>query len=163
VQVSGGFENINSPNNFAGPGQILPANVLQPGSSGGSTNSYYFDVSIDHELNRYYLQRFSFGHDVSIGILGEQSDTSYVNYTGSWHVNRYLNLALNLAYQDVSSVGGLVAVSSYDDFCAGLQASFPVTRSLSGAVFYDFTDKFDTQQDQGYEQNKVGMLLTYHY
>jgi hypothetical protein len=163
VEVSGGFENVNSPNNFAGPGQILPANVIQPSSGGGSTNSYYFDVSIDHELNRYYLQRLSFGHDVDIGILGEQSDTSYIDYTGSWHVNRNVNLALNLAYQDVSSVGGLVPVSSYDDFSAGLQASFPVTKSLSGAVFYQFTDKFATQADQGYEQNKVGMLLTYHY
>ena len=163
VQASTGFENVDSPNNFAGPGQVLPANVIQPGSGGGSTDSYYFDVTLDHELNKYYLQRFSVGHDVTIGILGEQEDTSYVNYTSSWHVNRDLNLALNLSYQDVSEVGGLVNVSSYNYLSAGLQASFPVTKSLSGALFYQFSDKFATQSDQGYQQDKVGLLLTYHY
>ncbi|MCE0497497.1 MAG: hypothetical protein LV481_06070 [Methylacidiphilales bacterium] len=163
VEASGGFENVDSPNNFAGPGQILPSNVIQPGSSGGSTDSYYFDVTVDHELNKYYLQRFSIGHDVVLGILGEQDDTSYVNYTSSWHVNRDLNLALNLSYQDVSEVGGLVNVSSYNYLSAGVQANFPVTRSLSGALFYQLSDKFATQSDQSYQQNKVGLLLTYHY
>ncbi|HUB66724.1 MAG TPA: hypothetical protein VL981_04500 [Candidatus Methylacidiphilales bacterium] len=163
VQASAGFQNVDSPNNFAGPGQVLPANVFQPGSSGSSIDSYYFDLSIDHELNRYYLQRLSIGHDISLGILGEQSDTSYVTYTSSWKVNRNLNLALTLSYQDVSESGGLVAVSSYDDFSAGLQANFPVAKNLSGAAFYDFTDKFASQTDQGYEQNKIGLLFTYHF
>jgi hypothetical protein len=163
VEASAGFQNVDSPSDFAGPGQILPSNVIQPGSSGGSTNSYYFNVSIDHELNHYYLQRLSLGHQVSLGILGEQSDTSYVNYTSSWHVNRDLNLALNLSYQDVSEVGGLVSVSSYDDLSAGFQANFPVTKSLSGALYYQFTDKLASQSDQGYEQNKLGLIFTYHF
>jgi len=163
VEASAGYQQVESPDNFAGPGAFLPANVIQPGSGGGTTSSYYFDLTVDHEVNRYYLQRFSIGHDVNIGLLGEQSDTSYVNYTSSWKVNRTLNLAFNLSYQDVSEVGGLVNVSSYSYFNAGVQANFPVTRDLSGSVYYQYADKFASQSDQGYTQNKLGMLLTYHY
>jgi hypothetical protein len=163
VEASGGYQSVDSPNNFAGAGTFFAPNIIQPGTTGSNTNSYYFDVSVDHELNHYYLQRLSFGHNITLGLLGETSDCSYVYYTSSWKVNRKLNLAFNLSYQDVGETGGLVAVSSYNYLSAGVQASFPLGRDLSSSIFYQFNDKFASQSDQGYEQNKLGLLLTYQF
>lgn len=162
VELSGGYQYIHSPSNLA-TSQVFPSNTLQPGTSGGTTNSYYANLTLDHQVNDFYLQRFSVGHDTNLGVLGDQSDTTYVNYSSSWHVNRRLNLALTLSYQDIGEVGGLVNVSSYNLFEGGLQANFPVTKSLSGSVLYQFTDKIASETDQGYIQNKLGFILTYQF
>ena len=160
AELSGGYKHIDSPDSFLTPAAI---GVLQPTSGAGSNDSYYADLTLDHEVNKYYVQRFSIGHDLELGLLGDQSEVSYLNYTSSWHVNTHLNLALTLSYQNVDEVGGLFGVSSYNFLGAGLQASFPVTRSLSGSVIYQFNDKLADSSDQGYLQNRLGFILTYHF
>lgn len=163
AELSGGYRYQGSPSNTLGPGQVVLPGTFMPGSGGVNSDSYYVDLTLDHEVNKYYLQRLSLGHDLQLGLLGEQSDISYVNYTSSWHVNKRLNLALTLGYQDVSELGGLVGVSSYNFFNAGIQASFPVTKSISGAAYYQFNDKLANAANQSYQQNRVGMILTYHF
>jgi hypothetical protein len=165
LEASGGYEHSDTPSNTLSPALTAPlgASVLTPGSSSGSFDSYYADVSLDHEVNKYYLQRLSGGHDLQLGLLGDESDVTYVNYTGTWHVNTHLNLALNLSWQDVSELGGLVSVSSYNMLGAGFQASFPVTRSISGALIYQFTDKLANTSSEGYLQDRLGLILTYHF
>jgi hypothetical protein len=48
-------------------------------------------------------------------------------------------------------------------FNAGVQASFPITKSITGAVIYQFNDKFAADDAQSYEQNEVGLNLTYQF
>ena len=161
AQVSGGYEYIDSPANSFSP--IQQQNVLGPGYGGGHNSSYYFNVTLDHEVNKYFLQRLSLGHELELGLLGEENDDSYINYSASWHVNSHLNLALTLGYQDVSEYGGLINAASFDFFSAALQANFPVTKSLSGAIIYQFNEKSAELVDQSYDQNRIGFLLTYHF
>ncbi len=162
AQVSGGYEVIDSPSdNTYSP--LLDTGTLGPGSGAGTNSSYYFNATIDHEVNKYFLQRFAIGHELELGLLAEESDVSYVNYSASWHVNQHLNLSLDLAYQDVSELGGLIGTSSFDFFSAALQANFPVTKSISGSLIYQFSDKMADDANQSFEQNRVGLLLTYHF
>jgi hypothetical protein len=165
AQISGGWEYIDSPENsfqpFTGTGFVGP--TVGPNYGGGADSSYYFNLTLDHEVNKYFLQRLSLGHELELGLLAEQSDVAYINYSASWHVNTHLNIALTLGYQDVSEQGGFIDASSFDLFAAGVQANFPVTKSLSGALIYQFTDKMADDSDQSYEQNRVGLLLTYHF
>ncbi len=161
AQVSGGWEYINSPANSFNP--IAETGVIGPGYAAGSQSSYYFNVTFDHEVNKYFLQRLSLGHEIELGLLAEESDVSYINYSASWHVNQHLNLSLNLGYQDVEENGGLISASSFDMFTAGVQANFPITKSISGAVIYQFSDKSADVDNEGYTQNRVGLLLTYHF
>ena len=163
AQASAGYVTISSPSNSLQPGQILPANVFTPGTSAGTANSWYADLTLDHQVNKYFIHHLSLGHTLELGLLGDQSEVYYVNYTGSWKVNTWLNLALTLGYQNVDEQGALVDVSTYDVFNAGLQASFPVTKNISGALIYQFNDKFADQGSQSYEQNEVGLNLTYHF
>jgi hypothetical protein len=163
LQASAGFQTIHSPFNSVQPGQILPASVFSPGFSSGTTSSWYADLTFDHQVNKYFIQHLSLGHELELGLLGDQGDVYYVNYTGSWKVNSYLNLAFTLGYQTVDEQAALVGVSNYSLFNAGVQASFPITKSLTGALIYQFNDKFSDQSIQAYTQDEVGLNLTYQF
>jgi hypothetical protein len=166
MQASGGWEYVDSPeqsNSFDSTLINGTNGTLGPGQGAGSLSSYYFNVTLDHEVNKYFLQRLSLGHELELGLLAEESEVAYVNYSASWHVNSSLNIALTLGYQDVQEEGGLVDSSSFDFFSAGIQANFPVTKSISGSVVYQYSDKVADLSDQSYTQNRVGLLLTYHF
>ncbi len=161
AQLSGGYEYIDSPIRIFN--QVNTAGILGPGVGGGSHSSYYVNLTVDHELNKYFLERLALGHELELGLLAEESDVTYINYSASWKVNSHLNLAFNLGYQDVSEDGGLIGFSSFNVFSAAAQANFPVTKSLTGSLIYQFTDKWADVDSQSYEQNRVGLLLTYHF
>jgi hypothetical protein len=161
AQISGGYEYVDSPEN--GFTSIVGTDVLGPGYGGGAHSTYYFDLTLDHEVNKYFLQRLSLGHDLELGLLAEESDVYYVNYNASWHINQHLNLAVNLGYSSVDEFGGLISAADFDLFTATVQANFPVTKSITGAVIYEFNDKMSDVDSQSYEQNRVGLLLTYHF
>jgi hypothetical protein len=163
AQASIGWQTIHSPDNSAQPGQLLPANVFTPGSTAGTDNSYYADLTLDHQVNKYFIHHLSFGHELQLGLLGDQSEVTYANYTASWKVNTFLNIAFTLGFQDVDENGALVEISNYDMFNAGVQASFPIARNVSGALIYQFNDKMADDDTQSYEQNEVGLNLTYHF
>lgn len=165
ASASAGYEQVHTPNNSLPPGEILPSTVFTPGTgfSSGTTNNWYADLTFDHQINEFFIHHLSLGHQVEIGLLGDQEEAYYVDYTASWKVNQYLNLAFTLSYQDVDEQAALLDVSSYSMFNAGIQASFPITKSLSGAVIYQFNDKFAGDTLQEYEQNQVGVNLTYQF
>jgi hypothetical protein len=167
VSLSGGFQTISTDS-----GSLTAASVATPGSvspalGAGTQNSYYANLTLDHRFNKYYTDRLSIGHELELDVFSQQSDVTYASYTSDWKVNSDLHLALTLNFQDVSSpsTGGTggTGTPSFDLFGAALQASFPVTKSISGAVLYQFNDKFNTPSSQGYLQDRVGLLLNYHF
>ena len=161
AELSGGYEYIDSPPNSFNP--LYAQGILGPSYGAGPDSSFYANLTIDHQLNKYFLERLALGHEIELGLLAETADVYYINYSASWHVNSHLNLALNVGYQDVDELGGLITASSFDLFTAGAQANFPVTKSLSGALIYEFNNKSADLADQSYAQNRVGLLLTYHF
>ena len=161
AELSGGYEYIDSPSNSFNP--LYAQGILGPSYGAGPDSSFYANLTIDHQLNKYFLERLALGHEIELGLLAETADVYYINYSASWHVNSHLNLALNVGYQDVDELGGLITASSFDLFTAGAQANFPVTKSLSGALIYEFNNKSADLADQSYAQNRVGLLLTYHF
>ena len=166
ANASAGFEYVSTPNNTLPAGTILPASVFTPGNGGyssGHTDDWYADLSLDHQVNQYFIHHLSIGHQVQVGLLGDVEAAYYADYTASWKVNSFLNLAFTLSYQDVDEEGALVDVSNYSLFNGGIQASFPITHSLTGAVIYQYNEKFADDSAQEYEQNQVGINLTYQF
>jgi len=172
VSVGGGYQEIST-----GSGNLTTATTLQPNNVSpvlgvGTYNSYYANLTLDHRLNQYYTDRFSIGHELELDQFSQISDVYYASYTSSWKVNSFLNLALTLNYQDVTSPSQSTTYSNsnFNVFSTGVQANFPVTKSISGAVLYQFSDNFGqsssvgpTNYTQGYTQQRVGMILNYHF
>lgn len=171
VSASGGYQVVTTDSGNLTSAEVNQPNSVSPVFGIGTRNSYYANLTLDHRLSQYYTDRLSAGHEIDLDVFSQQSDVTYVNYTSSWKVNSSLNLAFTLNFQDVNSPSGNVpggnvgniATGSYDQFTAGVQANFPVTRSVSGAVLYQFNDQFNTAANQGYQQNRVGFLLNYHF
>jgi hypothetical protein len=165
ASASVGYETVRSPDNSLNQGAFLPSDEFSPASgfSSGATNTWYGDLTFDNQVNPYFIHHLSLGHQVQIGLLGDQEEAYYADYTASWKINNYLNLAFTLSYQNVDEQAALVDVSNYSLFNAGLQASFPITKSLTGALIYQYNDKFGGDESQDYNQNEVGLNLTYQF
>jgi hypothetical protein len=164
VSLSGGFQTISTDSGDLTAASVSNPNSVSPALGVGTQDSYYANVTLDHRFNKYYTDRLAVGHELELDVFSQESDVTYASYTSDWKVNNELHLALTLNFQDVSSPStGGTGTPSFDLFGAALQANFPVTKSISGAVLYQFNDKFNTPSSQGYLQDRVGLLLNYHF
>lgn len=164
VSLSGGYQTVSTDSGDLTLASVSTQGSVSPALGAGTQNSYYANLTLDHRLNKYYTDRLAAGHELELDVFSQISDVTYISYTSDWKVNTDLHLALTLNYQDVSSPStGGTGTPTFDLFGAGLQASFPVSKSISGAVLYQFNDKFNTPSSQGYLQDRVGLLLNYHF
>ena len=89
ASASVGYEQVHTPNNSLPPGATLPQTVFTPGNgfSSGTTNDWYGDITLDNQVNQYFIHHLSVGHQVEIGLLGDEESAYYVDYTASWKLN----------------------------------------------------------------------------
>jgi hypothetical protein len=175
ISAGAGYQEITT-----GSGNLTVATTLQPNNVSpvlgvGTQSSWYGNLTFDHRLNENYTDRFSLGHEAQLNPFSQITNLYYASYTSSWKVNSNLNLAFTLNYEDVNSPSQSTTFSNsnYNSFSAGVQANFPVTKSISGAVLYQFSDNFGTSgttttgpagtSNSGYTQQRVGMILNYHF
>jgi hypothetical protein len=174
VSAGAGFQEITTESGNLTFAQTQLSNSVNPVLGVGTYDSWYGNLTFDHRLNADYTDRLSIGHELELNVFSQISDVYYASYTSSWKVNSSLNLAFTLNYQDVTSPSQSTSYSNstFNVFSAGVQANFPVTKSISGAVLYQFSDNFGgtnaispgvPNNSQGYTQQRVGMILNYHF
>jgi hypothetical protein len=175
VSAGAGYQEITTESGNLTFAQTQQPNIVTPVLGVGTYNSWYGNLTFDHRLNAVYTDRLSIGHELELNVFSQISDVYYASYTSSWKVNSDLNLAFTLNYQDVTSPSQSTTYSNstFNVFSAGVQANFPVTKSISGAVLYQFSDNFGgtsaqipgaiNNTSQGYTQQRVGMILNYHF
>ncbi len=170
VSAGAGYQEITTTSGNLTYAQTQIPNMVNPVLGVGTYDSWYGNLTLDHRLNADYTDRLSIGHELELDPFSQISDVYYASYTSSWKVNTDLNLAFTLNYQDVTSPSQSTAYSNsaFSSFGAGVQANFPVTKSISGAILYQFSDNFGTSNtvigsSQGYTQNRAGFILNYHF
>ena len=175
VSAGAGYQEISTDSGNLTFADTQQPNNVTPVLGVGTYNSWYGNLTFDHRLNSVYTDRLSLGHELELNVFSQINDVYYASYTSSWKVNSSLNLAFTLNYQDVTSPSQstVYSNSSFNVFSAGVQANFPVTKSISGAVLYQFNDNFGgssaqipgavNNSSQGYTQQRVGMILNYHF
>ncbi len=176
VSMGAGYQEITTTTGNLTNATTQQANNVAPVLGVGTFNTWYGNLTFDHRLNADYTDRLSLGHEGQLDVFSQISDTYYASYTSSWKVNSDLNLAFTLNYEDVTSpsASNNISNSSFNSFTAGVQANFPVTKSISGSILYQFTDNFGNSNSQaggnvninngpGYTQQRVGMILNYHF
>lgn len=172
VSAGAGYQEITTTSgNLTYADTQLP-NSVTPALGVGTYNSWYGNLTFDHRLNANYTDRLSFGHELELNPFSQISDVYYASYTSSWKVNTDLNLAFTINYEDVASPSQQVAYSNneYEVFNAGVQANFPVTKSISGAILYQFSNNFGSANatnpygySTSYSQQRAGFILNYHF
>ena len=127
-----------------------------------SPNSYYANLTITHRLNRYYQDRLSVGHDSQIGLFSQATETTFVNYSSNWQLNPVLALSTALFYEDTVE-SGAQSSAPYQRFGLSLSTGYRVTRKFSASVTYQFTEKTSANEAQNYQQNRVGLNVSYQF
>jgi hypothetical protein len=145
------------------PGVIVttPTTVSQ-----GTQGSIIFNVSVIHQLNRYYSDNLSIGQQTQTDALNQLSTTRYANYSSSWQITPLVGISTGLSFQDVTQTqtttsGSLPA--NYQYFSGSLSTGYKVTKHLSASLAYQYTKKIANVADQGYTQNRISLLLTYDF
>jgi len=175
VSAGAGYQEISTGSGSLTYAMTQIPNMVNPVLGVGTYNSWYGNLTFDHRLNANYTDRLALGHELELNVFSQISDVYYVSYTSSWKVNSFLNLAFTINYEDTTSPSQTISYSNstFDALTAGVQANFPITKSISGAILYQFQDNFGgtaaatlpgvPTTSPGYTQQRVGMILNYHF
>ncbi len=175
LYLAGGFQSYTSGNGSAQndpttlPGnafsglqnQRLSVSAPAPQRS-GSSHSYYANLTIAHRLNRFYSDRLSAGHESTVGLFSQRTETNFVNYSSAWQLNAYFSLSTALYFEDINETG-VSAAPPFTRFGAAFSTSYQFTKKLSGSLLYQFTNKTSTSLDQSYRQNRIALTLSYQF
>lgn len=119
--------------------------------------SYYFDLTIRHDLSESINYSLSLGHNLQLGYSSDLNEVSYVRPNINWRI--FENLDLN-TYCDCEH--GIQGDEIYDWVSAGIGLSHPLTDRFTLALNYRYTWRSSDQPGQSYTQNLVGLVLSYH-
>ena len=112
------------------------------GSNGDSSNmgSYYANVSISNNLNRYYSHSLSFGHQAQRGTVSNFVETDYVRYSAGWDVIHPVRLGLFVSFEDVKESGGIFA-QHLRQYSAGVSCGCQLTKHIALTLSCEFTKR----------------------
>jgi len=121
-----------------------------------NSGSYYFDLTVRHDLSEAINYSVSLGHNLQLGYSSDLNEVSYFRPNINWQITENLDLTTYFGYDH-----GLQGDEIYDWVSAGIGLSHPLTDRLNLALNYRYTWRSSDQPDQGYTQNFVGLVLSY--
>ena len=108
---------------------------------------------------------FSAGHEINLGIYGDTTEDWYLRPNVNWKIVRNLTLNTSFSYQHgtqgVESLTGSLA-ENYDWLTWGLGLSYPLMKRLTVGLNYRLTLRTSNYAYREYNQNVVGIQLTYN-
>ncbi len=133
-----------------------------------SQNSWYGSINISHQPTDFVSYSLDAGHEIQLGVQSDLVEDWYVRPSITWKVINGLDILTSFSYehgdQGVGSVGSLPGNpnGTYDWFAGELSFQHPLTSRLTLSLDYRLTMRSSSTPDDGYTQNQVGLLLTYH-
>lgn len=127
-------------------------------------NSYYADLTVTHAITEAINYGFSVGHEVRLGVQSDAIEQFYARPSLTWHAFKRASFRLGFSYERGdqgagNQVGGLV--EEYDWYGLTLGTSFNVIKNLSVGLNYRLTLRSSDLPNRGYNQNLIGLTLTY--
>jgi hemolysin activation/secretion protein len=108
------------------------------------------------------------GREVQSSAQSDLVEDWYVRPNISWKIIRGFDFNTSFSYehgnQGVGSVGSLPGSPNgkFDWFTGELSLQHPLTSRLTLGLDYRFTVRASATPNDGYTQNMVGLLITYH-
>jgi hypothetical protein len=138
-------------------------------SSGGAIgdnsnfNSYIFDMSVKHELNRIYNHTLSVSRYSMGGIGTNYTEIQEVDYSFTWDLIKETSLNGMAFFQTVKNSGSGPDAESADRYGFSIIAVHRLFRSWDLGLGYDFLMKDSNIPENDYLQNRVHLDLTYSF
>ena len=155
--ASGGVTENKSGNVFTGTGTAVA------GSGPTDSTANYFNLSLANQMNTYYSQTLSVGRQVALTLLGSQTKVDYVRYSSAWKVNSHFNITAGLYVEDSNNLGTVGDLSHYRRYGCDLSTAYQLSKKVSTALSYRFTDKLADDPTQSYKQNTLTLTVNYQF
>jgi hypothetical protein len=131
-------------------------------------NTWYGGISISHQPRESISYSLDMGREVQSSAQSDLVEDWYVRPNISWKIIRGFDFNTSFSYehgnQGVGSVGSLPGSPNgkFDWFTGELSLQHPLTSRLTLGLDYRFTVRASATPNDGYTQNMVGLLITYH-
>jgi hypothetical protein len=127
-------------------------------------NSWYANLAVIHQVNDIVSYTLSAGHEIRLGIQSETIDDWYFRPSINWSIVKNLNFLTFLSFEHgKQGLGNLTGklTETYDWLGTGFAISHPLTKRLTVGLNYHLTLRSSNIDTRGYDQNIVGIQLTY--
>ena len=147
--------------------QTKQGNVFTGTGAGGQgiadTTTNYFNLSLNNEMNLYYTQTLSVGRQVSLSLLGSQTEVDYIRYRSNWKVNSHVNISSGLFAEDTTDLGLVAGFSHYRRYGADLSTGYQLSKKMSTSLSYRYINKIADDPTQSYKHNTVTWSINYQF
>jgi len=156
--VRGGFSTYQFQNTSTASGTNAPIRT-------GPENSWYGSLLLSHQPRESLSYALEAGHEVQLGTQSDLVEDWYVRPSATWKIIKNLDIVTAMFYehgnQGVANVTGNLR-ENFDWYGGQLSLSQTLTRRFTLSAIYRLTIRTSNTANQAYNQNLIGLQLTYH-
>jgi hypothetical protein len=125
-------------------------------------DSYYLDLNLSHELNKWFSHWLSAGRRIEGGTPNASLYVhDYLYYQANFYAVKDTRFGLHFSYDHGDTAGGLDEV--FDRYGAGFYLSRSLSQDLTANIAYEFWRKDSDLYNYGYVQNRLIFDATYKF
>jgi hypothetical protein len=161
VELSGGpqFTSFQARQSGVNFGATVAGTIPQQSTS---APGYHFTCTITNRLNASFTHALSFGHERELAFGADFVDRNFANYNVTWHMTRNIYLVTALFYENGTAVNANLR-EKFDRFGLSTSFGYALTRHLTVALRYVYTQKTSDLDFRDYVQNVLGVTLSYDF
>jgi hypothetical protein len=147
--------------------------VYAPSATGGFTNlssasSFYFQLSVSHQVNRFVNYSLSAGRSTQSSLFGQPTDLYFASLQPNWNFFKKYQLSTPLFWQKGTQLANQIygqqgSTGNYTQFGASINISRAITQKLSGTLAYQFIRENSSQSSLNYTINIMSLSFSYRF
>ena len=128
-------------------------------------STYYVDLTVTHNATELFSYSFSAGREVNLGVQSDTTEQWYLRPSVTWHLFKNISLNTGVSYENGNQgdqgLGGGSIEEHFNWLGATVGVNWPFMKRLSLGANYRFTFRESNLPDRGYNQNMIGLTLSY--
>lgn len=138
------------------------------GTAASNLSSYYVELDLSDQITDFFSQQLSVQRSVSLGYnIGINYTEQYtVNYSLHWAAAQWLDLRLNLTYENGRQpLGGYLTMvnENYSRYGINPSVYYQLTKSSSLTLNYTHWDRLSNIPGAGYTDDSVSLQFQYAF
>lgn len=139
----------------------------------GNPSTYYFNLAVDHTVNRFMSQSLEAGREVDLGTFSDFSELLFVRWNTTWKIIKDVSLGTQLFYEHGNYPPIVLLLlpgqptylfgDTFDRYGGAISLGYQLTQKLTTTLAYQFTLKDSQTAFWSYRQNALTLGLNYRF
>lgn len=128
-------------------------------------NSWYAGLNFRHQIMEAVGYEVDAGRSTQLGTESDLTEIWYVRPSINWNIIKDWSCTTGFFYEHGKEGAGNIignSTENYDYYGGNLALRHELTKNLTLSLTYRLTMRSSDETDNGYTQNLVGLVLTYH-